>query len=102
MLPNLMAPNFRCHNHRGSKCGLCLVRRFSKHTGSGRGVKNEGGGEVETGGGDGRETGSVAKKKEKNRGPVSMPASLRTSRIKRRAKTTPQSYARPLTFAVST
>ena len=45
-------------------------------------------GGVETGGGDGSETGLVTKKKgKKNRRPVSVPASPRTSGIKRRATT---------------
>ena len=43
-------------------------------------------GGVETGGGDGSETGSVTKKKvKKNQQPVSVPASPQTSGIQRRA-----------------
>ena len=42
-------------------------------------------GEVETGGRDGSEIGSVMEEENKSRGPVSMPASPRTSGIKRRA-----------------
>ena len=50
--------------------------------GEGR-MRGRGGG-VETVGGDCNEMGSVTKKKEKNLQPVSMSASLRNSRIKRR------------------
>ena len=44
---------------------------------------------METNGGDGSETGSVTKKKEKkNQRPVWVPASPRTTGIKRRVRTT--------------
>ena len=48
------------------------------------------GGGVEKVGGDGSETGSVTKKKGKNRRPVSAPALPQTSGIKRRATTPTQ------------
>ena len=55
--------------------------------GEGRMRARDGG--VETVGGDGREMLSVMKKKgNKNRRPVSVPASLRTTEVKRRATCT--------------
>lgn len=55
-----------------------------------RGVNNKSAdGGVNTGGGDGDETGSVTEGDEENRGPVSTPASPRTSGIRRATTTSP-------------
>ena len=45
---------------------------------------------METGGGDGSETGVLVKKKGENQQPVSIPASPRTTGINRRATATKQ------------
>ena len=61
---------------------------MNRDLGGGEGRARGERGLVETGGGDGSEMGSVMKKENKNRQPVSMPASPRNPGIKTRATTT--------------